>query len=337
MNSDSLIENNSGIYIVRQQMPYPLKENNAYLAETVNGWAVIDLGIDIPQTRELWKEAIRKAGITFSSIKKIIVTHCHPDHLGAAAWMQGMTGAPVYMSQTDRDIAADYVFLKGDKYAAYESVINGATGRHEFGDAKTRRLVVDWCDNVLPLFPEPEFIDILDEDEEIILNGNRYIVKNLPGHTDGQVVLWCKENRTLFSGDIFAERGYLHFTDWPHTGNENPLKDFFLSLERIEEMDPAVIYAGHGKPVTSYTDIFSRLRYRHNKLLEILGSSVKDPVTVGRLYEMIFPVPQTGEFADYIHYHRVLVGETAGYLNYLVSRGRISSGTEAGRTFYFGS
>ena len=39
-------------------MPYPLKENNAYLAETDSGWAVIDLGIDIPGTRELWEVAV---------------------------------------------------------------------------------------------------------------------------------------------------------------------------------------------------------------------------------------------------------------------------------------
>lgn len=334
MDSRSLIEKHDGIYIIRQQMPYPLQENNAYLAETGNGWAVIDLGIDLPQTRELWAEAIKAAGLTFHSIKKIIVTHCHPDHLGAAAWMQQMTGAPVYMSEIDRDIASTYVFLKEDKYTQYEKAISSATLTCDFDVDKTRRLVVDWCDNVVPLFPEPWYIETLKEDDEIELNGNRYMVKILPGHTDGQAALWCRENRALFSGDIFAEKGYLHFTDWPHTVNANPLKDLFMSLDRIEEMDPATIYAGHGAPVHSYKEIFSKLRYRHKKLLGIFENSVKVPVSAGQVYEKFFPVPQTGDFADYIHYHRVLAGETAGYLNYLVSQDKFSLRREDGVDLY---
>jgi glyoxylase-like metal-dependent hydrolase (beta-lactamase superfamily II) len=141
MNKGSLIENHNGIYIIRQQMPYPLRENNAYLTETDDGWAVIDLGIDIQETRELWEEALIIAGINFSSIKKIIVTHCHPDHLGAAGWMQRMTEAPVYISKRDRDIASIYIFLKGDIYTLYEKAIREAVVRADYGEEKTWRLV----------------------------------------------------------------------------------------------------------------------------------------------------------------------------------------------------
>ncbi len=334
-NLSGLIEERNGIYIIRQQMPYPLKENNAYLAESSDGWTVIDLGIDIPQTRELWSEAIKTAGIKFSHINKIIVTHCHPDHLGAAAWMQRVTGAPVYMSQIDMDIANTYVFLKGDKYKTYEKAIREAAEKNDFGEDKIRRLVVDWCDNVIPLFPEPDVIEVLNEDEEIILSGFPYHVKILPGHSDGQIVLWCRDNRTLFSGDIFTENGYLHFADWPHTNNNNPLKDFLNSVSIIEEMNPEIIYPGHGRPVTSCKEIFSRLRYRHNKLLETFANLITEPVTVGKLYENVFPVPQEGEYADYIHHHRILMGETEGYLNYLACSGRISVRTERGRVVYY--
>lgn len=334
MDKSRLIEKHNGMYIIRQQMPYPLKENNAYLAETDNGWAVVDLGIDIPETRELWKEALKRAGIDYSSITKIIITHCHPDHLGAAEWMQRETEAPVYMSETDWKIASEFVFLKGDRYTAYEKAIRESAANADFGEEKVRRLITDWCDKVLPLFPEPYIIETLSEDEEIILNGSMYHVKNLPGHTDGQIILWCKDNRTLFSGDIFAEKGYLHFTDWPNTRNSNPLMDFLHSLEVIEEMNPGIIYPGHGKPVTLYHEVFSKLRHRHSKLLSIFENSLPGPATAGELYEKVFPVPQTGEFADYIHHHRVLLGETIGYLNYLVSTGKLSSRLDGKKKIY---
>lgn len=335
MNIDSLIEEHNGLYIIHQQMPYPLKENNAYLAETDDGWAVIDLGIDIPQTRELWETAIRKAGLNFSSITKIIVTHCHPDHLGAAAWMQKMTEAPVYMSGIDIDIANKFFFLKNDIYKNYEIAINGNAVKYDFSIDKIKRLVADWCDNVITLMPEPSSIKSLDEDDVIILNDKQFRIKIFPGHTDGQLGLWNPDSRILFSGDVFAEHGYLHFNDWPNTMNENPLKDLLSSISEIEKMNPEIIYPGHGGPVNSYNEIFSKLRHRHNKLLNIFESIVTEPVTAGKLYEKVFPVPQTGQFADYIHHHRVLVGETAGYLNYLVSQGRLSCCKEESKNIYF--
>lgn len=334
MSNSSLISKHNDIFIIRQQMPYPLQENNAYLARADDGWAVIDLGIDIPQTRELWDEAITAAGISYGSISKIIVTHCHPDHLGAAAWMQRKTGAPVYMTVIDNEIANAFVFMKGHKYTGYDRAIRDTVARDDFGEEKTRRLIIDWCENVLPLFPEPLFIKTLYENERIILNDNTYRVKILPGHTDGQMALWCEENCTLFSGDIFAENGYLHFTDWPNTRNDKPLTDFLSSLQVIEELNPEVIYPGHGKPVFIYKDIFDKLRRRHSRLADTFAEQITEPVTVGMIYEKVFPVPQTGEFADYIHYHRVLMGETRGYLNYLVSQGRLKMADENGKLFY---
>ncbi len=335
MNSSELITEKNGIYIIRQQMPYPLKENNAYLAESDEGWAVIDIGIDIPQTRELWSEALKIAGITFSSIKKIIITHCHPDHLGAAAWMQRMTGAPVYMSKRDIDLGSAYVFVKGDRYENYKKSIAEAAHLEGFAEDKVERLVLDWCDNVLPYFPEPEHIDVLDENDEITLGGSVYRVKIFSGHTDGQIALWCGGNRTLFSGDIFAENGYLHFADWPHTKNDNPLDGLLSSLDAIDRMSPVLIFPGHGIAIHSYSEIFSRLRRRHKNLLEIIEGAVTDAVMAGEIYQKFFASQLSGGGGDNIHNHRVLLGETRGYLNYLVSHGRLLVKKDNGKILYF--
>ncbi len=333
MNRD-LIDKVNGMYIIHQPMPYPLQENNAYLAETDNGWAVIDLGVDLARTRELWHAAVREAGIGFSSIKKIIVTHCHPDHLGAAAWMQRMTGAPVYMSKADRNIAQTFAFFRGDKHAAYEEAIAGNATRKSYGEENLRRLVNDWCGNVLPLFPEPEFIDTLGEGDNIVIDGHSYGVRIFQGHTDGQLALWSGGGRMLFSGDIFAENSYLHFTDWPHTKNDQPLSGLLSSIKAVEDMEPEIIFPGHGKPVSSYKDIFSKLRSRHERMLDRFEQTVTEDVTVGELYRKMFPVPQTGEFADYIHLHRVLAGETRGYLNHLAGQGRLFLREEGGVNIY---
>lgn len=311
-------------------MPYPLKENNAYLTETDDGWAVIDLGIDVRETRLLWEEAVKKAGITFGSITKIVVTHCHPDHLGAAAWMQKMTGAPVFMSGPALGYLSSYLRLEGDKYSTHDRAIRAITARYDFGEEKTARVTKDWCDNVLPLFPPPERVEVLAENDEIVLDGGAYRAKVFAGHTDGQIVLWCKDDRTLISGDIFVEKGYLHFSDWPHSRAEQPLNELLSSLDAIEEMDPAIIYPGHGRPLSAYSPVFDRLRQRHARLLDVVEGLVSEPITPGRLYQKVFPIADT----DYIQYQRMILGETIGYLDFLVTQGRIGVREEEGRVLY---
>src|ERR1044072_3192873 len=53
----------------------------------------IDAGLDI----------IRKHGLT---VKAIVITHAHIDHIGGAQKLKAATGAPVYMNPNDAELQA---------------------------------------------------------------------------------------------------------------------------------------------------------------------------------------------------------------------------------------
>ncbi|MGE5405230.1 MAG: hypothetical protein ACM3PP_09865, partial [Candidatus Saccharibacteria bacterium] len=70
------------------------------------------------------------------------------------------------------------------------------------------------------------------------------------------------------------------------------------------------------------------LRNRHQRWLERIKASVKVPTSAGELYTQVYQV------ADYIHHHRVVLGETIGYLIYLAENDQLSmKNDETGTTF----
>lgn len=70
-----------------------------YLIDTGDGLILIDCAI--PETLYLLVDSIYKLGYQPKDIKKILISHAHFDHCGAAAAMKALTGAEVYMAEED--------------------------------------------------------------------------------------------------------------------------------------------------------------------------------------------------------------------------------------------
>jgi metallo-beta-lactamase class B len=73
----------------------------AYLIDTGDGLILIDTAI--PESLYLLVDSIYKLGYKLTDIKKILISHAHFDHMGAAAALKKMTGAPIYMSREDEE------------------------------------------------------------------------------------------------------------------------------------------------------------------------------------------------------------------------------------------
>lgn len=70
-----------------------------YLIDTGAGCILIDTGV--VESSALLVASIMQLGYALIDIKRILISHAHVDHCGAAALMHHLTGAPVYMSRED--------------------------------------------------------------------------------------------------------------------------------------------------------------------------------------------------------------------------------------------
>lgn len=72
-----------------------------YLIDTGKGLILIDTAI--PESLYLLVDSIYKIGYRSRDIKKILLSHAHFDHIGAARALKELTGARIYMSKEDAE------------------------------------------------------------------------------------------------------------------------------------------------------------------------------------------------------------------------------------------
>lgn len=317
-----------GIFILRQSMPYPLAENNVLLTESVDGWTVVDVGVDLPLTRQVWEQALQEIGITFKHIHRIMVTHCHPDHLGAAAWLQRQTGAPVYMLAEEIKRASEFIFYKDHFAERYGAAIAEQVKSTGFSPVLTDQLIDDWHREVAPLYPAPAELMILEPEAGVEMQGEVYQVIPAPVHADGQFILWNSKRRLLLGADLISRQGYLHFSDWPNTHQQNPLQNLFDLHHHLSQLDISKVIPGHGPVFREYHYYMDKLVKRHHKKLDNIQNLINQPTTPAQLY------PRLYDLIDYVHLHRVAIGETAGYLEMLRETGRLICFQENGSLWY---
>src|ERR1700754_467309 len=88
-----------GLHRVTLPLPFPPGHVHCYALEGDEGWTLVDAGLGVPDAGELWGEALRELGA--ESVACLVITHFHPDHIGAAADVADLTGAQVWQNAGD--------------------------------------------------------------------------------------------------------------------------------------------------------------------------------------------------------------------------------------------
>jgi glyoxylase-like metal-dependent hydrolase (beta-lactamase superfamily II) len=290
----------SGIRRVTLPLPTRPGHVHAYLLPGEDGWIVVDTGVGTPDAKAAWRAELERAG---GPVAAVFVTHFHPDHVGAAADLHELTGAPVYQGTLD--------------YAQCELV---------WGNPNWSERIRDW----FQLHGAPDDITaelvgqsalyrpfIRYQRDPVLVTAGEHLdgweLVAAPGHADGQLCLL--KDGVLIAADHLLPRITPTVGLWP-ASRADPLGDFLRALDRTAELEAQVALPGHGEPIEDPTARARELQEHHRlRLEETVAALTSEPKTG---YELSFAL-----FGDDLKpaSRRFAIAETLSHAERLVNEG----------------
>src|SRR6476646_6269098 len=104
MPEPTLTELEPGLVQITMPLPWALDHVHCYALAGTDGWTLVDAGLGSEATLRWWTQALAQLGP--SPVARLVLTHYHPDHVGASAGLAELSGAPeVVQGRLDRAMA----------------------------------------------------------------------------------------------------------------------------------------------------------------------------------------------------------------------------------------
>jgi glyoxylase-like metal-dependent hydrolase (beta-lactamase superfamily II) len=218
-----VVELTAGLYFLRFGV------GHAYLCQDSDGLTLIDTGV--PGSAPLIARAIQAIGQEPDSLRRLVLTHFHGDHVGSAAEIAAWGTVEVYAHQ------ADSAFIRGTD--------TGPAANLEAWE----KPIFDRVQTQLPTAPiAPVRVDQELTDGDIIEFGGGAVVVAAPGHTPGSLACYLPGPRVLLTGDAIARGsdGAVMLGVF-NTDRAQAISSF----HRLAALDAEIACFGHGEPLTA--------------------------------------------------------------------------------------
>jgi len=304
-------------WIYRIKVPIPiesLKYITVYMIKDDNSFSLIDAGMyNMRSFHELSKE-VKKLGYKMSDMESVIVTHFHVDHITLSPVLYSLSASDFYLGLKD-----EKVLKRGfDKFInkALKIYVNHGmplSEANEISKAHPAMRLVDVYTNDLQEIPWVT----LSNDSELDIQGLKFKVLEVPGHTPGQINLYNKEKGIIFTGDHIIDpiTPQITLTD----ENSDPLTDYINSLEKIASLNASIAFPGHREPILNPSKRAAELiKHHEERLNEILKLISKSPMTAYELAKKIKWRTSYNSWEEYPYPERFFaMGETLAHLKRL--------------------
>lgn len=315
-----------GVLWVRMPLPFKLDHINLWLLEEDDGWTVVDTGIACEETKAAWERivATRCAG---KPLRRMIVTHFHPDHVGLAGWMAERFDAVLWMPLAEWAIAR--VLGAGGSAAAEEGYRRFYAGAGFGPDLMS--LVASRSGNYATrISPVPFAMRRIEDGEAIVIGDRTWRVMVGGGHSYEHASLYCGELGILIAGDQILPQITPNVSVWPSEPEADPLRHFLDSLETFRRLPEAtVVLPGHRRPFVGLRGRLDAVAGHHDERLARTWEACAEPRTGLEVLRVLF------DRALDDHQVFFAIGESLAHLHFLVGQGRLERRCRADGVFLF--
>lgn len=308
------------IHQISLPIPYGEKFVFVYLIES-EVLTLVDAGI---KTAECWIEfnnELKILGYSVEDIKRVILTHHHPDHCGMLD----------YFSHDYEIYGHEKInkFISKDKKHREWYIEFFEKFDIEMGLPKGMLKRLKFVEQLLALSCEQALTHVIKEGDMI----SGFKVLETPGHASTHISLYREEDGVLIGGDILLER----ITPNPiieapeHREFKRPkvLLTYLQSIEKLRKLQLNKVYPGHGRIFGNIEDVIEHQielqQNRSKKVVEIIDNR---QLTAFEISKELYPALYRKEYT-------LTLSQTIGQLDYLMEKELVEMKKEDGVAYYW--
>jgi len=308
-----------GVRWLTMPMGGSLSHINLYLIEDDNGWWVVDTGLSMEDTKELWLQ-IFDSELGGKPVVGVICTHMHPDHIGQALMITEHFRCPLYMTRTEYYQAK--AFSQGGP--SYQSSWMGQQFYQRAGMPleylESLRKVWEQRSSGGMTMPEmPAGYMRLEDGDVLTIGGRDWRVVVGSGHSPEHACLYCSSLKVMLSGDQILPIITSNVSVLPTEPYANPLKVWMESHDKfLNTPADTFVLPAHNLP---FYGIRERLRelvgHHEDRMLAIEEHCMVQAATAKELLPVLF----SRELDP--RQMMMALGEAIAHLHLLLLRNRI--------------
>jgi glyoxylase-like metal-dependent hydrolase (beta-lactamase superfamily II) len=307
-----MIEVAEGIHWIRLPLPMKLDHVNIYALEDGDGWTVIDAGMNSRKGRALW-EALMAGPLQGKPIKRVILTHHHPDHVGMAGWLQSDHGAELWTTRTAWLFARMLTLDVQDTWPEETLAFYRSAGMDaDFYEKRKAERPFNFADVVAPM---PLGFKRLEEGDSLRIGQRDFTVRLGQGHAPDHITLWAED--VVIAGDQIIASISSNLGVYATEPEADPVGAWLESCERLKPFarPEHLVLPGHKLPFTGLKTRLTQLINNHHAALARLKAYLETPHTAAECFQPLFK-RKIGEG----EYGLALV-EAVGHVNHLHQTG----------------
>jgi glyoxylase-like metal-dependent hydrolase (beta-lactamase superfamily II) len=302
-----------GVRWLRMPLPFQLNHINLWMIEEDGGWTLVDTGIGNEETRGHWEKVLSDV----NAVKRVILTHYHPDHAGNAAWLCEKFGVELWTTQGEY-LTAHAVRAAAAGYTS-EAVLE-VFARNGL-DAERRAAMAPKGNRYAALVPGfPASYRRIYEGDAVRIGGRDWKAIVGYGHAPEHLSLYCKALNVLIAGDMLLSTISTNVSVWSVDPEGDPLRLFLQSIARYRELpEDVLVLPSHGKPFRGAHARVRELEAHHARHFEELQEALRGKsLSAAELLGVLFRRPLDA------HQTFFAMGEAIAHLHYLYYAGRAS-------------
>ena len=301
------------LFWARLPLPMRLNHVNLWFMREEDGWLVVDAGLDAAVCRDAWK-ALLAGPLGGQPIRRLVLTHGHPDHVGLAGWLTERFDCSFAATRTEWLFAN---WRHGQHQRGFGKGLRRFFAAHGAAPEIIERFAEQDAAIERGEYPVPEQILRLRHGDRSKFGGREFRVIVGRGHADEHASFYAPEGHILIAGDQILQRITPVIGVFGYEPDSDPLTDYLESLPSFEDL-PAdtLVLPSHGLPFRGLHARLEQLAQHHEERLAELLSHMREPRSAFALAMRIFDrAMQEGQ-------GRFAFAETLAHLHYGEAQGK---------------